>query len=75
MMSLPFDKVIYDEDEDEVLDDVNALMVFDRGEDETQRPQGVFLPYTFFYVCTEDSAYFSSVGWGVLCVYICLLFY
>lgn len=35
MMSLPFDKVIYDEDEDEVLDDVNALMVFDRGEDET----------------------------------------
>lgn len=35
MMSLPFDKVIYDEDEDEVLVDVNALMVFDRGEDET----------------------------------------
>ena len=35
MMSLPFDKVIYDEDEHEVRDDVNALMVFDRGEDET----------------------------------------
>ena len=35
MMSLPFDKVIYDEEEDDVMDDVNALMVFDRCEDET----------------------------------------
>ena len=34
-----------EEEENNALDEANALMMFDRGDDESQRPQGVFLPF------------------------------
>ena len=42
---LTFDGEMDEEEENDALDEANALMMFDRGDDESQRPQGVFLPF------------------------------